>query len=86
VRIDLNGRPLELPAGASLADAVREAGAEPDSPRGLAVALDGEVVPRGKWASTPLPEGGRVEVLAAIQGGTDDTTDFVGIHSRNTRR
>ena len=71
MRIDLNGEPLELPAGASLADAVRAAGAEPESPRGLAVALDGEVVPRGDWAATPLAEGGRVEVLAAIQGGAE---------------
>jgi thiazole synthase len=76
VRIDLNGTPLELPEGASLADAVRaKLGAEPDPPRGLAVALDGEVVPRGEWGSTTLSDGGRVEVLAAIQGGADDTTD-----------
>jgi thiazole synthase len=71
MRIELNGEPHELPDGACLADAVREAGAEPDSPRGLAVAVDGEVVPRGDWASTPLSEGRRVEVLAAIQGGAD---------------
>jgi sulfur carrier protein len=86
MRIDLNGRPLELPEGASLADAVREAGAEPGSPRGLAVALDGEVVPRGEWGTTALPEGARVEVLAAIQGGAVDTADFVGIRSRRTKR
>ncbi|HEX8959803.1 MAG TPA: MoaD/ThiS family protein, partial [Solirubrobacterales bacterium] len=36
-----------------------------------AVALDGEVVPRGEWASTPLADGRRVEVLAAIQGGAE---------------
>jgi thiazole synthase len=72
VRIDLNGTPLELPEGASLADAVSaKLGAEPDPSRGLAVALDGEVVPRGEWGSTTLSEGGRVEVLAAIQGGAE---------------
>jgi thiazole synthase len=73
VRIELNGEARELPDGASLLDAVRaKLGAEPEeSPRGLAVALDGEVVPRGEWASTPLAEGGRVEVLAAIQGGAE---------------
>jgi thiazole synthase len=71
MRIEPNGEPCELPEGAWLADAVREAGAEPDSSRGLAVAVDGEVVPRGEWASTPLSEGGRVEVLAAIQGGAE---------------
>jgi len=72
MRIDLNGEQLELPAGASLADAVRaKLGGELYSPRGVAVALDGEVVPRGDWASTPLVEDGKVEVLAAIQGGAD---------------
>ncbi len=70
MRIELNGEPRELPEGSTLADAVREAGAEQEA-RGVAVALDGEVVPRGEWASTPLGEGGKVEVLAAIQGGQD---------------
>jgi thiazole synthase len=68
--IELNGRACELASGATLADAVRETGAEPDA-RGLAVALDGEVVPRGGWAETPLRDGQQVEVLAAIQGGAD---------------
>jgi thiazole synthase len=70
MRIELNGRPCELPEGATLADAVREAGAE-QAARGVAVALDGEVVPRSEWAATPLAAGGKVEVLAAIQGGQD---------------
>ena len=70
MRIELNGRSCELPDGATLADAVREAGAE-QAARGVAVALDGEVVPRSEWAATPLTAGGKVEVLAAIQGGQD---------------
>jgi thiazole synthase len=70
MRIELNGEPQELPAGATLADAVRESGAEQQG-RGVAVALDGEVVPRAEWDSTPLAAGGRVEVLAAIQGGAE---------------
>jgi sulfur carrier protein len=93
MRIELNGEPLELSAGACLADAVRESDAEPEGGRGVAVALDGEVVPRGEWESTPLRDGQSVEVLAAIQGGaadtTDfaaDTTDFVVTHSRRNRQ
>jgi thiazole synthase len=69
MRIELNGEARELPAGASLADAVRAAGAE--RKRGIAVALDGEVAPRARWEATPLAEGSRIEVLAAIQGGAD---------------
>jgi sulfur carrier protein len=38
-------------------------------PRGVAVAVDGEVVPRTAWPSTHVPDGARVEVLSAMQGG-----------------
>jgi thiazole synthase len=68
VRIELNGERLELPGAATLADAVRAFGAG-DAARGVAVALDGRVVPRGEWDATSLREGQSVEVLAAIQGG-----------------
>jgi thiazole synthase len=71
MRIELNGEPRELPDAATLADAVRESGAGREG-RGVAAALDGEVVPRAEWDSTPLTEGGSVEVLAAIQGGAGE--------------
>jgi thiazole synthase len=70
VRIELNGEPLELDEGATLEVAVRESGVAGET-RGVAVALDGEVVPRAEWGSTALAEGQRVEVLAAIQGGAE---------------
>ncbi len=68
LRVLLNGAPTTLPDGATAADAVRTSGA-PEETRGVAIALDGEVVPRGEWESTPLAEGCRVEVLRAVQGG-----------------
>ena len=37
--------------------------------RGVAVAVDGEVVPRGEWSATELEDGREVEVLHAVQGG-----------------
>jgi sulfur carrier protein len=37
--------------------------------RGVAVALNGEVVPRSQWGSAPLAPGTRVEVVGAVQGG-----------------
>jgi thiazole synthase len=70
MKVELNGVPLELPEAATVADAVRESGAAREG-RGVAVALDGEVVPRGEWETTPLAEDSSVEVLAAIQGGED---------------
>jgi sulfur carrier protein len=39
------------------------------APRGVAVALDGEVLPRGEWDTQRLQDGARVEVVGAIQGG-----------------
>ncbi len=70
MRIELNGEARELPPGTTLDAAVRGTGAEQGA-RGVAVALDGEVVPRGEWPATELREGQRVEVLAAIQGGAE---------------
>jgi len=70
MRIELNGTPQELPQDATLDAAVRASGAG-EGARGVAVALDGEVVPRGEWETTPLREGQAVEVLAAIQGGAE---------------
>ncbi|MBA3509787.1 MAG: sulfur carrier protein ThiS [Thermoleophilaceae bacterium] len=67
-RVVLNGDDRALPEGATVADAVRETGAAPDG-RGMAVALGGEVVPRGKWQVRELREGEQVEVLHAVQGG-----------------
>ena len=37
--------------------------------RGVAVAVNGEVVPRSRWAAVALRDGDRVEVLTAAQGG-----------------
>jgi thiazole synthase len=68
MRIELNGEARELSEGATLDAAVAAAGAGEDA-RGVAVALDGEVVPRGEWEAIALREGQAVEVLAAIQGG-----------------
>jgi sulfur carrier protein len=42
---------------------------EMDDERGVAVAVDGEVVPRTDWGSFALGADARVEVLRAMQGG-----------------
>ena len=65
--VRLNGRTETVPDGWLLADVLARLGV--DDPRGVAVALDGEVVPRGSWATTRLREGQAVEVLRAVQGG-----------------
>ncbi len=66
--VTVNGEERRLPEGATVGEAVRSTGADGGA-RGVAVALEGVVVPRGEWDSTLLREGGRVEVLQAVQGG-----------------
>jgi sulfur carrier protein len=66
--VELNGRRTELGAGATVADAVRAAGANGGG-RGVAVAVDGEVVRRADWGKTKLHEQQSIEVVRAVQGG-----------------
>jgi sulfur carrier protein len=68
VTVELNGERVELEDGASVAEAVAESGADPDA-KGVAAAVDGEVVPKGQWRTTKLSDGQHVEVVRAIQGG-----------------
>lgn len=68
MRVLVNGEPVELEEGASVRDAANAVGVEPTT-RGVAVALDGEVVPRAMIDSLTLTEGQRLEIVAAIQGG-----------------
>jgi thiazole synthase len=71
MEVELNGEVCEVAPEATVADLVVLTGAERDA-KGLAVALDGEVVPRSKWEGTRPSEGARVEVVAAIQGGSEE--------------
>lgn len=64
----LNGHPSELKPGVSLAEAI-DALAAPLDGRGIAAAVDGEVVPRDRWREVRLDDGQRVEVVQAVQGG-----------------
>ncbi len=66
MNVVLNGTARDLPEGATLADVLALLGA-PD--RGVAIAIDAEVVPRGEWDGVTLHEGSRVEVVQAVQGG-----------------
>ena len=38
-------------------------------PRGVAVAIDGDVVTRSSWTTTMVPDGSSVEVVTAAAGG-----------------
>jgi sulfur carrier protein len=64
----LNGEPRELAPGSTIADVIDSIPGTPAG-RGVAVALDGEVIPRGQWQLTNLSDGSHVEVVVAVQGG-----------------
>jgi len=76
MRVELNGEPTVLPDRATVAAAIEASGAA--ARRGVAVAVDGEVVPRSEWDATRLHEGEKIEVLAAIQGGAEDGFELGG--------
>lgn len=66
--VTVNGERRQLPASATVASVVELLEVSPGG-RGVAVALDGEVVTRSRWAQTELADGAQIEVVAAIQGG-----------------
>jgi sulfur carrier protein len=68
VNATVNGEARVLPTGATVASVVELLDVAPDA-RGIAVAVDGEVVARSRWDATVLCDGSTVEVVAAIGGG-----------------
>lgn len=66
--IIVNGQSSDVPAGETVAGVLARMGLA-EGARGVAVAVDGEVVPRTDWSSHTLGEHARVEVLTAMQGG-----------------
>lgn len=61
--IVLNGDALTVADGSTVADLLD------GDPRGCAVAVNGEVVPRERHPSTPVADGDSVEIVRAVQGG-----------------
>ena len=66
--ITVNGQPRELESGATVAAVVALLEVPADA-RGVAVALDGEVVTRSSWSEIEVADGSLVEIVSAIQGG-----------------
>jgi sulfur carrier protein len=64
----VNGTPRAVDPGTTVADLVAALGHDPGG-RGVAAAVNGEVVARSAWSSTAVGDGDRVEILSAIGGG-----------------
>ena len=66
MNVIVNGEARSVPANATLAELIAW---HTDAHSGVAVAVNGEVVPRTAWPRHELAEGARVEILTAVQGG-----------------
>lgn len=64
--ITVNGDSVGVPAGTTVDVLVSE---RCRTQRGVAVAVDRDVVPRSAWTSTELPDGADVEIVEAAAGG-----------------
>lgn len=69
MNVRVNGQPRDLPEGATIGDAVSVVVKAPAATRGVAVAVNGEVVARSRWNQVTLSEEDRVEILRAVGGG-----------------
>lgn len=67
MNVRVNGEPRAFDDGTTVAEVVSTL--VESAERGVAVALDGDVVPRSEWPATRLADGQSVEVLRAVQGG-----------------
>ncbi|HHQ4804650.1 sulfur carrier protein ThiS [Aeromonas veronii] len=64
--IRLNDKDQPLAAGQSVTDLLAAQGV---NPQGVAVALNGAVLPRGRWAEIRLNDGDELHLFTAIAGG-----------------
>ncbi len=67
MKVLVNGSALEIKDGSTVREAIEAIGVS-DS-RGVAVAVDEEIVQSRRWDDVILSEGQRLEVLRAVQGG-----------------
>lgn len=66
MEVSVNGERTQLEPGTTLAELLER---RDNAHRGVAVAVDGELVRRGVWAEHVLTDGARLEVLSAVPGG-----------------
>ncbi len=66
ITIEFNGERLELAAALTLQQLLEQ---QQQSPDGIAVVLNGNIVSRSEWANTSLAELAKVKVFRAIAGG-----------------
>ncbi len=66
ITIGLNGKPRELVGTLGVIELLETLAADPKQ---VAVAINGEVVPRSGWSGVSIKDGDVVEVVRAVGGG-----------------
>ena len=66
--IYVNGKPADVGKDPTIRDVLVKLDIDPDA-GGIAVAVDAEVARRGVWPTRTVPDGARIEIVTATQGG-----------------
>ncbi len=69
IQITINGEAQEVAAATKLVDVLRGRGLDPEAARGIAVAVNDEVVRRESWQDVAVAPGDRIEIVTAQAGG-----------------
>lgn len=68
MKLIVNGKEVDTEPDVTV-EALLEQSLKTDGRDGIAVAVNGEVVPKGAWSEKVLQAGDRVEIIRAVQGG-----------------
>jgi sulfur carrier protein len=68
MKLTVNGKEVEAEPGIAV-EGLLAVSLQTESRDGIAVAVNGEVVPKGSWRQRNLQEGDSVEIIRAVQGG-----------------
>ena len=71
MQLQINGSPRDVPDGVSLASLIEHLGMKSDR---VAVELNRDIVPRGRWADILLKAGDRLEIVHFVGGGAPQAT------------
>jgi sulfur carrier protein len=66
VKVTANGKPYEVPRGATVAQFIRQRGLDPQL---VVVEHNGEALERARYDAVRLAEGDRLELVRAVAGG-----------------
>lgn len=68
MKLIVNGKEIDTQPGITV-EALLARSLKAGARDGIAVAVNGEVVPKGSWSERSLETGDRVEIIRAVQGG-----------------